>query len=278
MSQSSNLQRQRHRLLTNVPKEFSDALPGIEKRYWNALYELILRLDTQAGRFVFSQENILKVNEISTILSQAINNSSYSSEVSTLMRSFSQIAEVSNDFYRINYGVSLTPATVTALQEVAISQVTTNLLSSGMITEVVNPVTSMLQNYVTSGEGVTKALEVLGDFIKGNEEKLGAFQRYVPQVAYDAINQFDGSVQQKIIKDFGFNAITYEGSIIEGSRPQCRRWVEMGTIKISDFQKEIDWALKNGSGMNLDTTPETFVLYRGGYRCRHSVTATRIKE
>jgi hypothetical protein len=50
----------------------------------------------------------------------------------------------------------------------------------------------------------------------------------------------------------------------------------MGVVKDAQLPGEIEWALRNGSGMIPATTPETFGIYRGGYRCRHHATAIQV--
>ncbi|MFN9108950.1 MAG: hypothetical protein ACK5XN_02555, partial [Bacteroidota bacterium] len=103
----------------------------------------------------------------------------------------------------------------------------------------------------------------------GTPELNGLYSRYVKQVSRDALGQFDGQINAKIADEFGLDAFRYVGSIIDDSRSQCVRWVGKRILEKSEMQSEINWANNNGSGMIPGTTPENFLVYRGGYNCRH---------
>ena len=115
--------------------------------------------------------------------------------------------------------------------------------------------------------------------INGNREQLGVFERWVGQIARDAVNEYQGGINAQIKVQYDLTDIRYVGSLVEDSRPQCVRWVKElgGRIKGTDLQAEIDWAYDHGSGMKPDTNPENFPQKRGGYNCEHIAIPTKFK-
>jgi hypothetical protein len=91
----------------------------------------------------------------------------------------------------------------------------------------------------------------------------------VKQISRDALGQFDGQINAIIADEFGLDAFRYVGSIIDDSRAQCVRWVGKRILEKSEMQSEIAWANNNGSGMIPGTNPDNFLVFRGGYNCRH---------
>ena len=156
----------------------------------------------------------------------------------------------------------------------AIERLSANLVAPKSIeASLVMPIRKVMFEHVTMGIGLKEAKSQLNTFIAGSPEANGHMSRYVNQVATDALNQYDGTVNQKVAQEFGFNAYAYVGSLIKTSREQCIRWINEkgGTLMMDELQSEIDWALANGSGYSAYTpiSVETFSVYRGGHNCRH---------
>ena len=104
------------------------------------------------------------------------------------------------------------------------------------------------------------------------------------QVARDALSQYDGTIQTVVRNRYDLQNIRYVGSIVKGSRGQCKKWTEMGLIPFEQLQAEIDWVeARLGStykghrigGWIAGTTVDTFLMFRGGWRCRHRGVVVR---
>jgi hypothetical protein len=106
-------------------------------------------------------------------------------------------------------------------------------------------------------------------YVVGTPELNGLYSRYVKQISRDALGQFDGQINAIIADEFGLDAFRYVGSIIDDSRAQCVRWVGKRILEKSEMQSEIAWANNNGTGMIPGTNPDNFLVFRGGYNCRH---------
>jgi hypothetical protein len=272
--------RKQDRTVSAANQSFFDSLPATEQRVFAALSKHVQKFSSDGERFVFDDGNVLLTNQVERIILEAIQGSTYPKDVNGFLRNFETLKQFNFDIHRdIN---DLSPdelgELINPIQRATVEQTLQSLTGSGVSSNFIEPVrTGIYQNIVA---GSTKAdLEAyLRRYILGTPEVDGLFSRYVKQVSRDALNQFDGQVNAKIANEFGLDAYRYVGSLIEDSRPQCRRWVAMGVIQSKDLPAEIAWMNANGTGAIPGTSPETFSIYRGGYNCRHSAIPFKLTK
>lgn len=268
------------RRISAANQTFFDSLPATEQRIFAAVSKHVQKFSSDGEKFVFDDGNVLLTNQVERIILDAIQSSKYPSDVNGFLRNFETLKQYNFDIHRdVN---DLSPEQlgelINPIQRGTVEQTLQSLTGSGVSTNFIEPIrTGIYQNIVA---GSTKAdLEAyLRRYILGNPDVDGLLSRYVKQVSRDALNQFDGQVNAKIASEFGLDAYRYVGSLIEDSRPQCRRWVAMGVIQSKDLPTEIAWMNANGTGAIPGTSPETFSIYRGGYNCRHSAIPFKLTK
>lgn len=272
--------RKQDRTISAANQSFFDSLPATEQRIFAAVSKHVQKFSSDGENFVFDDGNTLLTNQVERIILDALQSSKYPSDVNGFLRNFENIKQFNFDVHgNVN---DLTPEQlgelINPIQRATVEQTLQGLTGSGVSTNFIEPLrTGIFQNVVA---GATKSdLEAyLRRFILGNPEVDGLLSRYVKQVSRDALNQFDGQVNAKIANEFGLDAYRYVGSLIEDSRPQCRRWVAMQVIQKKDLPSEIAWMNANGTGAIPGTSPETFSIYRGGYNCRHSAIPFKLTK
>jgi hypothetical protein len=264
--------RKQDRTVSAANQSFFDSLPATEQRIFAAVSKHVQKFSSDGENFTFDDGNVLLTNQVERIILDALQSSKYPSDVNGFLRNFETIKEFNFEIHRDINDVTNSEfrKIIDPVQRIIVEETLTGLTGAGMSTNFIAPIrTGIFQNIVA---GSTKAdLEAyLRRYILGNPDVDGLLSRYVKQVSRDALNQFDGQVNAKIASEFGLDAYRYVGSLIEDSRPQCRRWVAMGVIQSKDLPSEIAWMNANGTGAIPGTSPETFSIYRGGYNCRHS--------
>jgi hypothetical protein len=272
--------RKQDRTISAANQKFFDALPAVEQRVFDAVSKHIQKFSSDGENFVFDDGNVLLTNQVEKIILDAIQASKYPSDVNGFLRNFDNIKQFNFDIHGNVNDLSAEELAklIDPIQRGTVEQTLQSLTGSGVSTNFIEPLrTGIFQNIVA---GATKAdLEAyLSRYILGNPEVDGTLSRYVKQVSRDALNQFDGQVNAKIATEFGLDAYRYVGSLIEDSRPQCRRWVAMGVIQYKDLPSEIAWMNANGTGAIPGTSPDTFSIYRGGYNCRHSAIPFKLTK
>lgn len=272
--------RKQDRTVSAANQTFFDSLPATEQRIFAAVSKHVQKFSSDGEKFVFDDGNVLLTNQVERIILDALQSSKYPSDVNGFLRNFETLKQFNFDIHRdVN---DLSPEQlgelINPIQRGTVEQTLQGLTGSGVSTNFIEPIrTGIYQNIVA---GSTKAdLEAyLRRYILGNPDVDGLLSRYVKQVSRDALNQFDGQVNAKIASEFGLDAYRYVGSLIEDSRPQCRRWVAMGVIQSKDLPAEIAWMNANGTGAIPGTSPDTFSIYRGGYNCRHSAIPFKLTK
>lgn len=219
----------------------------------------------------------------STMLANAINklkkdiatfiakNDKYNAQLKNYMVKFDQIEELNYKVHKTLNGVNnkeLIKAAGPQKKEL-IDTITDSLKGQGVDVNFIAPLKKTMYNNLLLGVPQSEAKSWLKSYIIGEGDKLGHLERYADQVTRDALNQYDGTINNMVRQQFDFNAIRYVGSLVRDSRPQCERWVNMGYIPISELDAEINWAYNYGSGMIPGTNKDNFEVYRGGYNCRH---------
>lgn len=103
----------------------------------------------------------------------------------------------------------------------------------------------------------------LGEYIQGNEDKLGIFKRFYRNYAYDVYSQVDRLNGFQYAERLQLNYAIYEGGLIETSRQFCKD----RNGKVFSREEIMKWDLLEAKPPNYDPITDL-----GGYGCRHYLT------
>lgn len=251
---------------------FLGGLSDVEDILVKELEKIIKSLNSQGGQILPKDAFNKKVaQQLDQKIVEILKKTGYDSQISDLLTNFDEVernaAQLQLDFSDLK--VDFTKLNIGDLRKWAIDSAAYYLKEGGFKFNVIQPIKDALTRTVILGGNLTD-LETQVRATVGNTLK-----SYTGQTVRDLFSQYEGVVQKKIETVYDLNAILYIGGIKQTSRPQCKRWVKMGTILIKDLPEEIAWAERNGSGMIPDTTPDTFTIYRGGFGCLHKAIPTR---
>ncbi len=259
------------KFIDQAEADLLDGLEPIEQKMFQAIKKQLSKMNQEGGSLSFDENNINLINQVDDLLIQEIQKSGYPGSVRKYLRDFDTLTDFNGELHEQLNGID--PEELKKIvgpgQEQIVEDTLQGLTGSGVSTEVVAPIRQELFKNVVAGSSFEDVEQALREFITGSEGKNGQLSKYVTQISRDALNQYDGQVNSQIAKEFDLNAYEYVGSLIDDSRPQCRRWVNKEVLLKADLPSEIAWAESNGSGMIPGTTPDNFAIYRGGYNCRH---------
>lgn len=156
----------------------------------------------------------------------------------------------------------------------AIESVEYNLRGNGVRRELLQPITDILITNASSGISQIEAKEFIQDYLfrEGKNE----FQQWAGVTATDALNQYNGKINQALKVEYDLNGWSYVGSIIETSRGFCRDCVAIGNIDEETMSKKINEYSNNGLLYGMATTTENVTINRGGFNCRHEAIPINI--
>jgi len=257
--------------INTAESKLLNQLGPTEKLIFAEIKKLIDKFNVSGGKIDFNDANVELVNTINQTIVDAIQKSKMPGTIRQYLRDFDTIKEFNVDVHSKLNGLSTKELEdlINPIQKQMVQQTLDGLTGAGVDANFIEPVKNGIYKNIVGGSTRSDLEIFLNAYVVGTPELNGLYSRYVKQVSRDALGQFDGQINAKIAEEFGLDAFRYVGSIIDDSRAQCVRWVGKRILEKSEMQSEINWANNNGSGMIPGTTPENFLVYRGGYNCRH---------
>lgn len=280
--------------IDDVHKEYINSV-GISS---NKLYDILLRELAQHTNQGNLEANKQQLAQLDSIIKQALKDSGYSKATDQYFNSFNKI-EQHNDEYYGSQKLSIKPAIdnsqiIPHIKE----QVLSSLRGNGANEGIIKPLENLMRQEIF----LNKTYQETADLLKRQLVDKPLLIRHVDQVAYDALRQYNGAINDEVRKTYNLKHFFYIGSEIETTRPICDHIRDnyKGAISIDDLQIILDefcpkgepsntsityetvngvkQTSKKGAGMYDGTTVDNFSMNCGGYRCRHEVKWVRNQE
>jgi hypothetical protein len=207
--------------------------------------------------------------ELPDTLEEVFDKTGYRREAYKFLTNFDLLEEANISLQETVNDVKIQRKTLGRVRAAMVDFTINQMVGNGLKASLILPVADSLKLAAIGNASYLETVDKLGDILGGTDETVGAFSRLATLATRDSFYQYNGLINSEIAKQFDYNAYQYIGSLVEESRPQCDRWVEMEYISFDELESEIQWAFDNGSGMIVGTVPDNFAMFRGGYNCRH---------
>ncbi len=275
-------EREARRLLNRIskmPDWIDSALTLLEKLVkarqnqfaQHLLSAIIDTLEVEDGKLKFSRKNkrfLAKLNEMQS----SIRSSTFSNVIARLQENISHIISENIVYYGvITPDKKLFKATTENISEVVNSRLGLKKDGSlekegwmqGMLDspEVAKTIKDYAHQAITSRSGFESFRKGLKELIEGSEGKLGAFERYFRNYAYDVYSQVDALQNKLMAEDLGLVYFRYIGSVVKASRAFCLR-KKNRVFHIDDTKSWGDEPDNIAKPPNYDP-----LIHRGGYGC-----------
>lgn len=270
----------------SIINKSEDDLIRIVKNAEATIFEELMKIfdntDITQGKLTNSPKAEEFISRLDSLISSTLKKSGYNEGVKKYVKNFDLLSKNIKELHASFNGINITSAQIDPFKRIEVANAVDKLLGSGINKDFVNPIRQSLYRNVLFGASLSETEKIIKNYVISNANGDSKLMRYVKQVSRDSISQFDGAVQQGIAQELNLNAKRYVGSLIMDSRAQCVHWVNAGIILNDDLIPEIQIALNGGTfegkkctGMNPETTINTFDIYRGGYNCRHRSIPTK---
>lgn len=271
-----------------------EQMAGVDERLLNKVIEFI-SLNTKEGKVQISDEDLANLEDI---LYAEVKDSAYEEKLVNYLGLFDAMFNaISHEQARVNN------LKINAINELwsnaennqdIINKVKYDLGQQGVKNVIIKGIADAVRETNYFNLDYKSAVTKLRELIKPTTGEQQTYtQRYLEQTAKDALNQYDGAVQDKVRTTYGFKNVMYVGNSIETSRPFCVHLRDElgGKISRDDLEKALKEYCPNGqpsdqyvtfevphkgkvkkkrgSGMIEGTTLDNFAQMRGGYGCRH---------
>lgn len=132
-----------------------------------------------------------------------------------------------------------------------------------------------LKDYVISSvankKGYSEYLRGMKELVVGTASRPGVLERYYRQFAYDTFNQTDAAINKHYADSLDLKWFVYTGSLIDTSRPFCRKRAgkTYNTEETDTWKCDPD-LIGKPKGKRCDDSYNP-LIERGRYNCRHTI-------
>ena len=268
------------KLIDEEPQRFSDKIPEIERQIFREVSVLLKDLKTDSsGRIIPSIENLNLVNSIKGRLGKIFVSKKYAEAVKRFVGSIPSIA---NQQIATPQLPAVSKKMISAVARQNIDNTLESLIGSGYKQNVVSKIQNVLLTSVTTGGSHADLIENLRNQIVSTDERAGMISRYAQTYVVNSLGQFAGQGNKMIADALNSEWFEYVGSNIETTREFCEHLTKKRYVHISEIPTLLDGIIDGHEveinrntglpkGMIEGTTPENFIVYRGGWNCGHEL-------
>lgn len=271
-------------LIDKTVENFNQSVPAIQQQLFDEITELASQLDTKKGRIKATARNIKLIAQIKLRFEKLITkNKGYIERVKIFTDTFKEVSQLQTQYFTETIQKFSPPKTLEAIRQESIESTIDSLRGNGMRAKLIDPVRDILRTNITSGAKFTDLTKGLREFLLDTKNGEGELVKYTKQITSDALHGYARTNLVAVTDDLGLEWFSYNGGLIESSRPFCvaltkKKYFHKSEIpdlikgNFAEF-KAIDGRINPKTGLPdgffPETTADTFLTECGGFMCRH---------
>jgi len=287
MPTSDQLIEQILKTIDEAVTSFNSSIPQTQKKAFAKVVEMLNDLDKSNGKVKITVKNLKIIRAIRQELESIIVSKEYKNKVELFEIAFDEVEDLNKKYFS-KIATEFDPRTLfDEIKINTIESVKENLLLTGIKANVVNKLSDILNQNITSGARFEDLTDQVRIFLTDTKEGDGALVRYAKTYTTDALNQYNAQYTATATDDLGLEWYKYVGSLLTTSRPFCKSLIEakkqgMEYIHRSQFKNLLKGDI-NGKqiginektdlpyGMIAGTNEFNLTVNRGGYGCGHQL-------
>lgn len=256
-------------LVLNADNRYVAAIGRVQKDLYNQLTVILKDLELDEDGYIKqSAVNRRILAEADTKIQEVFSSSVYTTAVSNYVAVVPKV-DLQNVKYftAVDEGFKPNKQFLKNLQSDTIAAVEKYVLRDGLQSQVISPLSQILNQNVNSGGQFSGFLQQIRNFILGDSGVEGRAMSYTRTYLRDTLFTYSRTYQQAITADLGLTYYLYSGGLIDKSRPFCRALVGRYFS-----HKEIEaLAAQEWAGKKQGTTASSIFLFAGGWNCGHQI-------
>jgi hypothetical protein len=290
MASLDKLIQQSDELREKVITSLLERIPEYEKSILKKVLELLDEYKAENGKFVIEKASRKKLLIIQQEIEAIMKKAGYFKAANVYVADLKKLTDNTILLHEGFNKLELMRSSLTGIERIYIERAVNFLSEGGLNEHFVLPVTNIVNEAITFGYSIGTVRNSLKEFIVGNEDKSGKLKSYLTTTARDTVTQLQGAQHQTIANEFKMPYLRYVGGLLKDSRGQCVRWKQLEFLPVEQLQEELDMAYANQkaklespkghkwSGLIAGTTPENFLVRRGGWGCLHNAIPVRVNR
>lgn len=256
-------------LVLSADNRYVSAIGKIQMSLYNQLTAILSNLELDADGYIKQTASNRKILlEADAKIQEVFGSPEYTTAVSNYVAVVPKV-----DLQNVKYFTSVDEAFkpnklfLKNLQSDTIATVEKYVLQDGLQSQVINPLSQILNQNVNSGGQFSGFLQQIRDYILGGQGREGRAMSYTRTYLRDTLFTYSRTYQQAVTADLGLGYYLYSGGLIDKSRPFCKN------LAGKYFShKEIEaLAAQSWAGKKQGTTESSIFLFAGGWNCGHQI-------
>lgn len=260
--------------LDDVPREFSKSVERTQREIMDHMEELLSKMETKNGQFVFSDKNLSILESLDNELKNIFFSPAYEKDLRHFASEFNAQAQINNTYFS---GI-VNDYEVKPIYEQVVRQAQRNtieLLTGDVFTQPLMTPLKELMNTAVMNEGTYyDTLVGLRKVILGNDQIDGKLLSHAKRIVYDGFAISDRTYTSIVAKDLGLEFYRWSGSTVQDTRCFClervNKFYHRKEIEEWGDGKNVGKCGHPWQGMNSLTNKDNIFSLAGGYNCKHS--------
>lgn len=262
------LARQLEEIILAADAKYAAVITRVQTRLYDELLAIVkdLELDSQ-GYILQSAVNRKILSEANAKISEVFASDLYQNAVANYVFTIPSIDELNQKYFNTVPKFKENKQFLKSLQTQTIKTVEKYVLQDGLESQVIDPLSQILNQNVNSGGKFSGFLKQIQDYIKGNDKVDGRALSYSRTFLRDSIFTYSRTYQQSVTSDLGLEFYLYSGGVIDKTRDFC----EERNGNFYHYKEVESWASLQWAGKKQGTTESSIFLFAGGWNCNHSL-------
>jgi hypothetical protein len=256
-------------LIQNADRQYIDSIGRIQNTLYNQLVAILKDLELDADGYVRqSAANRKILRDADKAINEVFSATPYTAAVSRYVSVIGKVDTLNTNYFSsIDETFSSNKLFLKNLQADTIAAIEKHVLRDGLQSQVIEPLSQILNQNVNSGGKFAGFLEQVRNYILGNDQVEGRAMSYTRTYLRDSLFTYSRTYQQAITSDLGLTYYLYSGGVIDKSRPFCEeRAGKYFSHKEIEAMASLEWA-----GKKQGTTESSIFLFAGGWNCGHQI-------
>lgn len=256
-------------LILNADSRYVTGIGRIQNKLYSELIVILKDLELDSNGYIKQNGGNRKILRLANEkINEVFSSPSYVTTVNNYVAAV-QAIDLQNVKYFTAIEESFKPNKIFLrnLQTETIATIERYVLRDGLQSQVIGPLSQILNQNVNSGGKFSGFLEQIKTYVIGNSEVEGRALSYTRTYLRDSLFTYSRTFQQSITSDLGLEFYLYAGGLIDKSRPFC---IERAGKYF--HHKEIEsWASLEWAGKKQGTTESSIFIFAAGWNCAHEI-------
>lgn len=253
-------------------------LTEVERQVFDSSFDWLLdNLQIKKGEITVDEDLTKSMDEfLSAVVSIVNDNKGVESKVTSFLSDLKNIQKNNIAFHATTNNFNIDTAGVKEVQKTLVNEIINQYLGNGLNSHFAAPLRDNIFRNILSGANIKQVKEVLRNYILAGKDGSGKLGSYLNQTAIQAVDSYQGAINQELKKTFTFTGYIISGSLIETSSEQCVYAVENsdhGYLTFKQWETVLQIARENKKAKLIEgTTIDNLPINKLHWGCRHDFT------